>query len=496
MPLARATTAGLRSGQRWADAGLVAFVFLLYTNLPVLVRQGFGLPTPVAGFQFLLLLPPLVHLRIRRERLKANLVLLLMLLYLAVQLASSLRVQQLQIAAGYIGTYVVEGIVLYWLVLNAIHRLSSIRRVIWTLLAAGALLGGLSTLQAVSGWTHEFGGLAQRDHEMIEKAEREGITSGVRPLERYRGADRAEGPVDEPNRYAQMMIVLLPLALLQLRTAPRRTLRLLAAAAGLLILAGILLSYSRGAALALAVLAMALAAVRWVRPARLLAAAIVLAGLLSIAAPGYYQRVASIGSASSMLTGGRARSADGAIRGRTTEMLAALRASLDHPVLGLGPGQYGDVYSAEYHRLPGIQYRDIRGTREAHSLYLKVAADTGLVGLVSFLAIVAVAMTGLWRVRERAALGCPERWAMATALWLSVFVYMVTGVFLHLAFERYFWFLLALAGAAVSVMERGTTATAPAFDGRGSRPGPPPASLARPLFTPTSPPAHPWPQSR
>ena len=495
---ARAAPPGGRSRGWWRDAPLVAFVFLLYTNIPVLVGQAFGLPMAVGGSHFLLLLLPLVAMLLQRERLKANTVFLLMLLFLAVLLASALRVRHLDIAAARIGTYLVEGIILYWLVLNVVHCMSRVRRVIWTLLAAGALLGGLATWQAVSGSTYEFGGLAARDHEMIEKAEREGITSGARPLERYRGADRAEGPVDEPNRYAQLMIVLLPLALLQLRTARRRTPRMLAAAAGLLVLAGVLLSYSRGAFVALVVLAMALGAVGWVRPARLIVGAVLLAGLIAVATPSYYQRLASIGATTAMIGGRGSPRADGAIRGRTTEMLAALRAWLDHPVLGLGPGLYGDVYSAQYHRLPGIQYRHIRGTREAHSLYLELAADTGIIGFVSFLAIVAAAMAALWRMRKRAASCCPERWALATALWLSVFVYMVVGAFLHLAYERYFWFLLALAGAAVSVMERATTegspVPAPAPGTGGAAPPRPLLPRSSPLVTSRT--AHPWPRSR
>jgi hypothetical protein len=50
---------------------------------------------------------------------------------------------------------------------------------------------------------------------------------------------------------------------------------------------------------------------------------------------------------------------DGAIKGRATEMLAALAVYLDHPFIGVGPGQYVPFYSekvsvARRTELPGI----------------------------------------------------------------------------------------------------------------------------------------------
>ena len=40
---------------------------------------------------------------------------------------------------------------------------------------------------------------------------------------------------------------------------------------------------------------------------------------------------------------------------------------------------------------------------------------------------------------------------MATAFSLSVVTYMTTGIFLHLSYARYFWLIMALAGAAASI---------------------------------------------
>lgn len=446
---------------RWPELAILVVVFLLYTNIPALVHQAYALPTFVAGSYILILAVPLIHLTLfRGEQLKVDPVFLLMMLFLAVMLASSMRARSAPVATERLLTYAVEGLLLYWLVFNVIRRLPTLKRVFTTVLVAGALLGALNVYHAATGSTYQFGGLASRDQILIEKAKRLG-NAPSRPLAEYRGADRAGGPVSEPNRYAQIMIVLLPLALLRLKTARTRSQRFGAAIAGVLILAGVLLSYSRGAFLALALLAVLLAAVGWLRPTRLLAGVVILAASIAVVAPGYFQRVGSIGDAANLLSRKSSSSADGAIRGRTTEMLAALHATLDHPVLGVGPGQYAKVYSAEYHQRPGIKFRDIRGTRRAHSLYLEIAADTGIVGFSVFLAIIVACMTGLWRTRRRFAWSRPDLSAIATAVWLSVVMYLVTGAFLHMAYERYFWFLLALAGAAVHVISSGVAVVAP-----------------------------------
>src|SRR5439155_1514577 len=93
---------------------------------------------------------------------------------------------------------------------------------------------------------------------------------------------------------------------------------------------------------------------------------------------------------------GRTTETDGAIRGRMTEMMAALFVFLDHPVIGVGPGQYMPVYSQAYMNVPGA-LRHITVERRAHSMYFELAAENGMVGLGLFLAIVGLIQFRLWR---------------------------------------------------------------------------------------------------
>ena len=63
-------------------------------------------------------------------------------------------------------------------------------------------------------------------------------------------------------------------------------------------------------------------------------------------------------------------------------------------------------------------------------------------------------LTRLWQARRVCARNRPDLANLATAFWFSIIAYLGTGVFLHLAFERYYWLLLALAAAAREVIRQ------------------------------------------
>lgn len=426
-------------------------VFLIYINFPAILTKQHGLPHVVAGAFVLLLGFPLLHfLIIRRESLRVDLTFYLMLLLLGVYLLASLVAQDTGVALRAVREYALEGLLLYWLIFNVIRSIRTLRRVIWTVLLAGALLSGLSIYQTVTGsYTQEFGGLAYRDYELIQdQPDREGPA-------RRRTWDRARGPLDEPNRFAQILLVLVPLAAAMSRNGRTPAARVCAATFGLLIVGGVLATLSRGGFLTLLLLALLMVAGRWVRVSRVL----VFAVLLAVAAPSvpfFMDRMTATGRALGLLEGdapAESQQLDGAARTRMTVMLAAGLVFLDHPMIGVGPGQFGPFYSQPYSRNPDIKFRDLPpGDWRAHSLYLEIAAETGVLGLSVFLAMVVVLLRRLWALRSRWLHEDSELADLAMALALSLIAYQVSGVFLHLSYQPYYWFLLALAGVAVHVM--------------------------------------------
>jgi putative inorganic carbon (hco3(-)) transporter len=168
--------------------------------------------------------------------------------------------------------------------------------------------------------------------------------------------------------------------------------------------------------------------------------------------PNYAERIESLAEVGALASEGEP--SDGAILGRATSNLAALNVFADHPVLGVGPGRYQTDFSQQYANELGL--RRFTTPRRAHSLYLEVAADTGILGLVTFLGAVGTTLHGLWIVRRRWLTERPEHAHLAIALFLSVAAYMLSGVFLHLAYIRYFWLLMAVANSAIWIMSRET----------------------------------------
>jgi O-antigen ligase len=135
-------------------------------------------------------------------------------------------------------------------------------------------------------------------------------------------------------------------------------------------------------------------------------------------------------------------------------MLAALAAYTDHPVMGVGPGQYLTYYSQYYQALPEISIRELAEPRRAHSLYLELGAEQGTIGLIVFMAIPLLLLRDLRMVRLGLQDARPELARLAGAFSLVLLAYLGTGVFLHLAFERYYWFMIGLTAAATSVLDK------------------------------------------
>jgi hypothetical protein len=432
----------------WPEAGTLTVIFVVYTNIAVVAKTIHGVPHLVASSFSLLLFVPLVgYLVFKREKLIIDQPFILLLFFLAALLASSLFAKDLKLAIDWIMNFFLEGVLLYLLIINVVRRVATLRRVTWVLMLAGSLLGALTLYQEVTqSYDQTFGGLAQRDLEHIGE---EDALFG--PRTDIKEAHRAAGPIGEPNRYAQLMIVLLPLALFQFWAERSWWLRASAVAANVLLLSGILLSYSRGAFVTLMLLLLLMTCMRYIRPRQILISLAGLTLLIAAAAPGYFARMDTIRGVEGLFSQEASQTPDAVTRGRTTEMLAAWSVFVDYPILGVGPGQYTPFYSKDYQVNLPRAFRYIPIDRRAHSLYPELAAETGIVGLAVFMAIALLSMYRLWQARHRWIQSRPDLANTATAFLLSIIAYLGTSVFLSFAYQRFYWLLLALAGAAVQI---------------------------------------------
>lgn len=427
------------------DAATVLFLGAFYLNLPVLAARGSGSSALGTAFVGLLLVPLIAHVLLRRQPLVITPALGLMVGYLATLVVSAAgpgRADPTSVEAVLL--FLTEGLLLYLLVTNVVRTPELLRRAVWALLFAGAVMGAISVWQETTGsYSQTLGGLAQVSKGGFSVTQSLGGGAELRP--------RLTGPIGEQNRYAQIMLVLLPLAVWAARMEPTRTLRLGAAGCGALIVSGTLLTFSRGAAVALVMLVVAMVLVGFVRLRHVVALGAALVALTFAVAPDYVVRVQSLVTASEAVSSGET-SSDGAIKGRITENLAAFHAFRDHPLVGVGPGLFFTRYSSQYAN--ELDLRFLETDRRAHNLYLELAADLGLLGLMAFLAIIVVTMVQLWRLSRFWAARRPEWGDLALAFMLALFAYMASGIFLQLAFQRYLWILVALANATIWILTR------------------------------------------
>jgi O-antigen ligase len=320
------------------------------------------------------------------------------------------------------------------------------------LVATAAVLGSLAVYQELAhAPSQQFAGFAQRDLQRGPAVETHS-SGGLRSRDRVNLANRALGPIGDPNRFAQVLLFALPLAAFRIRDEKRRNGRLLAIVCSAAILGGVFCTYSRGAYVALALLvgvALLLGYLRWRH--------VLLAGVAGLAcafilAPGTLVRLQKLESIPSLLTDRQYTNTDGAVRGRLTEMLAAYHVFLDHPLVGVGPAHFSPYYSVAYMGDPDITFRQLAEPRRAHNLYLEMGAETGILGVSLFLGAIAVLLVQLEGRRRRWADVRPELEHYAAAFLLAILSYLGTAVFLHLSFQRYLGLLLGLAGACVQAL--------------------------------------------
>ncbi len=432
-------------------------LFILFTNIGAIAKSLHGVPPVIASsFALLLLLPFSFYIFIRHEKIIFDRVLGLMFVFLTICIVSSLLSKEPIVGFQWVGEYFLEGIMLYFLIINVVRNLDTLKRVIWVLMIAGTILGSMSVFQESTGaYDVQFGGLAQRKIENWDGVD-PNLQQGavLKQRTKVRGSNRATGPIGDPNRYAQNMLLLLPLAIFifcQIRF--QRPKKILAAGSVGLILSGILLTYSRGAFVSMLLLTLILTIFKYIKIRHLLSGLLVILLLIAVVSPGYFVRMQTIFGVEGLVSDTTQHKPDAVTRGRLTEMMAASKAFLDHPILGVGPHHYSLFYSVEYMNDPTIALRQLNTNRRAHSLYPELAAETGIFGFFVFMGIIFFMIYQLLVVRYRWSLFEPELAHLATAFIFSILGYLSTAIFLHLSYQRYFWLFLALAGACVQILK-------------------------------------------
>lgn len=372
-----------------------------------------------------------------------------------------------------------KAFVLYLLLTALMRNRHRLMQGIGALLASAGLLGGLVMWQFITGnRTQDFLGLVRYEEAQIYGDVVEA---------------RLSGPVGDPNLFAQVLLIILPIAVLLGVSVKGRWKRVAIIALACVVLLTIALTYSRGAMLAVVVMAVMMIKPLQVRlknsisgrgrsddahrgdaedaevrregrtlcvPSASSASPRLLFSMTGIAAilgllvflllpAGVTQRFLTVGE---ILPG-----ADDSLRGdssiaeRRIYMAVASAMFSRHPLQGVGLGNYPveyDEYVGEVGSSARI-YPRARPTRYPHNLFLEIAAETGIIGLIVFTVVIVVAWSGLGRAeRTFLATGDEELAHVATALRIALAGFLVASLFLHLALARYLFLLFAFASSA------------------------------------------------
>jgi hypothetical protein len=437
---------------KWPDAATLLVVFYIYTNVGPVLMNYHGVPSYISqGFPVILSIPLIWYLLLRREKLIITPVFFLLLMLLVVYILGAAFSIDISLTQRKLIDYVFEGVLLYFFLTNIIRTPLMLKRVVWVLLISGAFIGGLSLYQQVTGtFDNEYGGFAQVAGS---------FGTGEENLQGEIEQSRLMGSVGEQNRYAQNMLMLVPLGLFQLWIYRSTRMRILALIMTGLIIIGGALAFSRGAAVGFAIMILIFVFLRYIKFYQFLLL-VLGAALVLWMFPQYSVRLSSLSVLSDAATSEGAVSlaeADGAIRGRATDILAAMLIFADHPLVGVGPDMVR-YYTQDYSRDIGFRY--LTNNPQAHSLFPGIAAESGILGLICFLLIILIPLRDLVWARNRWQVSHPDWSYLATAFFQVLISYTVTGLFLHMAYMRFFYLMIALAVVASNFKEDDTLAEA------------------------------------
>jgi O-antigen ligase len=250
---------------------------------------------------------------------------------------------------------------------------------------------------------------------------------GLLTIEGYRVAGVGNGIFGNSNDLAFHFVTIVPIAIVLIFSTRGVVRKVLFGVAAALMMAAIVVTYSRGAFLgsvaSLGFLAWRLG--RRHRLAVLVLGTIVVVAFLALAPGNYSVRILSI-----FVPG---LDPVGSSSARQGELLRSLNVALHKPLFGIGMGNYATEMSE-------------RGL-VTHNAYTQVAAEMGLAALAIYVMFVATPLRRLGQiVRETfAARGDSRYYYLAVGLQASLVGYMVATFFLSVAYLWYVYYLVAYA---------------------------------------------------
>ena len=411
--------------------GLMALVIITLTQLSNVAILYHGLPSlaqPLAALLFLLIIIRIALFGERPEGwLRAG---PLLVIYALVWFASLLHAGNFQVAStafiGFAKDALGAIIVIFF-----IQRPSSFKGAVWAVILAGLLMGSICLFQVFTNtYANNYFGFAGWQLQSSGSSSNHRLT----------------GPYTNPNAFAQVLIFIVPLAIDRLWHERNIILRSLAGLAALFCALTVIFTYSRGGLLAMVFSVSVLLVLRRPNFLPLLFTAALLVGVIQFLPASYNSRVLSLLQFTDFQSG---QLTDQSFRGRTSENTAAWRMFLDHPLLGIGLGNFNVNYQ-DYSRDLGLDTRRVE--RSPASLYLELLSEQGLVGTAIFFWLMALVFLELRTANKNFILsGLPDEGFIVVAVAAGFAGYLFAAITKNSAYSNVFWVIVGIAMASGQV---------------------------------------------
>jgi putative inorganic carbon (HCO3(-)) transporter len=253
--------------------------------------------------------------------------------------------------------------------------------------------------------------------------------AGNLALQGRRIAGAIKGLFDNPNDLALHFVTMIPLAV-ALMLGTRKTLaKLLYGVCALLMVAGIVVTFSRGGFLGLITASLVLL---WKISRRNRLTVCVLVALFTLPL-----LVALVSSSH----GGRLSTAsDDSAIARKDDLKRSIVVSIRHPLLGLGMDNY-ILYSNTGHA--------------THNAYTQVSSEMGLAALAAYVLFIVAPFKGLRRIERETSRAArrPRFYYLAVGLQASLIGYMVNSFFASVAYVWYIYYLVGYAACLYRIYD-------------------------------------------
>ncbi len=306
---------------------------------------------------------------------------------------------------------------------------SAFRRVIWMLIFSGIFLCSLSVFQYVTGtYDSNYGGFAlSMSHQII------GTIDDF----------RATGPIGDPNFFAQVVVVLVPISLERVMHEKRTMYRLVALWCLVVSVLTVIITYSRGGLLAMLVGVIIFFLYYPPRRIQVIFIILAMAAFFAFLPQNYLDRLFTL--TKFFGNSDTSRVEERSLQGRLSENLTALEMVKANPLFGVGLNSYKYLFPV-YSKKLGLAL--VATEREAHNLYLEILAETGIVGFAIFSLIMISCIRVILYARDLLSRHEFYDYAGMVVGYLGGFAsYFFAAIFVHNAFPRYFYLLLGIAFA-------------------------------------------------